>query len=145
MRAVGDYQQRVVSRASNCTAALREELRADGIAFDAEIEKLLKLLWDDVVKEGRALNPKMLLSATVGELKAQLASQASWRKTHAQHLTFNGVHLQDDRALSSYGITEGARLRYWLKPKLRGGMQLFGVAAPRRPRIHVSSSEPWDE
>lgn len=40
MRAVGDYQLRVIERASNCSVALREGLQAEGVTFDAEIEKL---------------------------------------------------------------------------------------------------------
>ena len=41
MRAVGDYQLRVTETAGNCSQALRESIQAEGVSFDAEIEKLL--------------------------------------------------------------------------------------------------------
>jgi len=86
MRAVGDYQRRVVEHSSNCSAALREELQAEGISFDAEIERLLKLLWDDVVKEGKAAQRSLhnITHAIISELRDEASEQGEYERVMAE-------------------------------------------------------------
>ena len=86
MRAVGDYQMRVVGRASNCSSALKEGLQAEGVQFDQEIEKLLKLLWDDVVKEGKQAQKQLhnITHAIVTELREDASEQGEYEAVMAE-------------------------------------------------------------
>jgi len=86
MRAVGDYQLRVIERAANCSVALREGLQAEGVSFDAEIEKLLKLLWDDVVKEGKNAQKQLhnITHAIVAELRQEASEQGAYERVMAE-------------------------------------------------------------
>lgn len=86
MRAVGDYQLRVVERAANCSIALREGLQAEGVSFDAEIENLLKLLWDDVVQEGKVAQRQLhnITHAIVAELRQEASEQGTYERVMAE-------------------------------------------------------------
>ena len=85
MRAVGDYQMRVARKAANCSASLVEGVQAEGVAFDAEIEKLIKLLWDDVVREGKAAQKSLhnITHAIVSELRDDSAEQGEYERVMA--------------------------------------------------------------
>ena len=59
MRAVGDYQMRVLEQATNYSDALRTTLQNEGSAFDREIDQLLGKLWDDVISEGKTAQKQL--------------------------------------------------------------------------------------
>jgi hypothetical protein len=83
MRAVGDYQMRIVSKVSNnCSSSLREGLLAEGVSFDAEIEKLLKLLWDDIVREGKVAQKGLhnITHAIMSELRQDQSEQGEYER-----------------------------------------------------------------
>ena len=82
MRAVGDYQMHVMDKSSNCSHAERSALQAEGVHFDAEIEKLLKLLWDDVVKEGKQAQKQLhnITHAIVAELRQDATEQGEYER-----------------------------------------------------------------
>ena len=82
MRAVGDYQMRVLEKSKNCSSALRDSVIAEGTRFDAEIERLLKLLWDDVVKEGRQAQKQLhnITHAIVAELNQDAKEQGEYER-----------------------------------------------------------------
>lgn len=82
MRAVGDYQMRVLEKTSNCSHAERSALQAEGVHFDSEIESLLKLLWDDVVKEGRQAQKQLhnITHAIVSELRQDAQEQGAYER-----------------------------------------------------------------
>lgn len=86
MRAVGDYQLRVIERSSNCSNAMKQLLQDDGTAFDAEIERLLKLLWDDVVKEGKTAQRALhnITHAIVSELRQDASEQGAYERVMAE-------------------------------------------------------------
>ena len=86
MRAVGDYQLRVAERAGNCSVAMRDGLRAEGASFDAEIEKLLKLLWDDVVNEGKVAQKALhnITHAIVSELRQEASEQGAYERVMSE-------------------------------------------------------------
>lgn len=86
MRAVGDYQLRVIERA-NCTEypIFCDGLRAEGTKFDTELERLLKLLWDDVVKEGKTAQKALhnITHAIVSELRQDDQEQGEYERVMA--------------------------------------------------------------
>ena len=82
MRAVGDYQMRVLEQTSNCSDTMRSGVQAEGVRFDVEIEKLLKLLWDDVVKEGKQAQKQLhnITHAIVSELRTDATEQGEYER-----------------------------------------------------------------
>ena len=82
MRAVGDYQMRVLEQTSNCSETMRTGVQAEGVRFDVEIEKLLKLLWDDVVKEGKQAQKQLhnITHAIVSELRTDATEQGEYER-----------------------------------------------------------------
>ena len=89
MRAVGDYQASVIASAAsasaNCSAApepVIAQLQEHGAKFDAELEKLLKRLWDDVVREGQAAKKSLhnITHAIVSELRQDASEQGAYER-----------------------------------------------------------------
>mmetsp|Transcript_27795 Transcript_27795/g.70917 ORF Transcript_27795/g.70917 Transcript_27795/m.70917 type:complete len:426 (-) Transcript_27795:380-1657(-) len=82
MRAVGDYQNKVVAQAStaNCTSNVTGELQSLGMTFDADIDRLLERLWKEVVTEGKTAQKSLhnITRAIVSELRQDATEQGAY-------------------------------------------------------------------
>lgn len=78
LRAVGDYQQRLVEKiGSNCSNA-DNLLRQMGGEFDKELDSLIHKLWVDIVQEGKAAQSQLHnITAAIQKELRQDATEAS--------------------------------------------------------------------
>ena len=86
MRSVGDYQSKVVASASNCSSALKEHILTAGVQFDADIERVLHLLWDDIVRDGETAKHALhnITHAIVSELRQDESEQGAYERVMAE-------------------------------------------------------------
>eukprot|EP00316_Scyphosphaera_apsteinii_P021070 CAMPEP_0119312598 /NCGR_PEP_ID=MMETSP1333-20130426/26903_1 /TAXON_ID=418940 /ORGANISM="Scyphosphaera apsteinii, Strain RCC1455" /LENGTH=370 /DNA_ID=CAMNT_0007317247 /DNA_START=84 /DNA_END=1196 /DNA_ORIENTATION=- len=86
LRAVGDYQNHVVKRVSstNCSD-VEAQLKTLGTAFDQQVDGLLKRLWDDLVREGKAAQTQLhnITAAIMSELKQDASEAADFEQLMA--------------------------------------------------------------
>lgn len=78
LRAVGEYQQRVLATLANCSkAAALPQLGAD---FDKQLDGLIHRLWEDVVSEGKAATGQLhnITAAIMGELRQEVSEKADF-------------------------------------------------------------------
>jgi len=84
MRAVGDYQAAVSQKAHefHCGDGIADALKSTGLKFDADIEKLISRLWDDVLAEGKVAQKSLhnITHAIVSELRQDASEQGAYER-----------------------------------------------------------------